>query len=189
MGHQCPRPTPRPGITACDLGATACRDPRLWTIAVLLADLGLIANMRPLLQRLFLGVRAEAAQRFGLYSLAGWRQEDVTQWLCGCANPPCGVAIFSVISDFSVMAMIFLLDFAMTRRFSSNLRGCVELAQTIAQCLARYDVATAELSLRSHDALRLPKDLRTAYEDLIANLLEYRPYLPDTILPHAVPQG
>ena len=46
--------------------------------------------------------------------------------------------VIGCMTDFATFAAVFLIDYNLTRKFASNLRGCVDLAQEVAQALARY---------------------------------------------------
>eukprot|EP01062_Namystynia_karyoxenos_P052012 TRINITY_DN4125_c0_g1_i1.p1 TRINITY_DN4125_c0_g1~~TRINITY_DN4125_c0_g1_i1.p1 ORF type:complete len:908 (+),score=107.30 TRINITY_DN4125_c0_g1_i1:86-2809(+) len=165
---------------------------RAWPMIVPVIDGLLVSNCRVrvaqlavLMLLLWLMVeRFEASARVGIYEVGG-RPDSL---LCDCPEPPCSKSVFSACSSFVIIAFVVLSDYSLTRTFEQGMvralarvDHCVELCERIATLLAAYSVDDAK-QVVDENGERLPRRLRTAFEKLLDNLLEYRPYLPDSIM-------
>eukprot|EP01065_Artemidia_motanka_P026773 TRINITY_DN32020_c0_g1_i1.p1 TRINITY_DN32020_c0_g1~~TRINITY_DN32020_c0_g1_i1.p1 ORF type:complete len:617 (+),score=129.90 TRINITY_DN32020_c0_g1_i1:63-1913(+) len=108
--------------------------------------------------------------------------------LCDCSRPPCTRTLETNLGEASVMLMVFLTDFALTRGFATRMqsqmdlvRAAVDLTQVVAQKLSVYEIQQAEEALQGRGNC-LPDDIRSAFEQLIRNLEQYRPYIPQSCL-------
>lgn len=202
MIDQSPRDVAQSTLCGClvaiillDWNAASKATARTWNLAVLLMDLGLIADISQASQRCIMGAvllwlaaqAYEEAARNGLYEAAFFEVYPVIE-VCDCAKPPCPQRPATAFTAYCMAVIVFTVDFWFTRGFADNVRGSVSLAQTVAKALARYDLPEASAALHSKEGL--PVELRDAYAALIDNLASYRSYLPQSLLvPETLPRG
>eukprot|EP01063_Lacrimia_lanifica_P026164 TRINITY_DN3479_c1_g1_i1.p1 TRINITY_DN3479_c1_g1~~TRINITY_DN3479_c1_g1_i1.p1 ORF type:complete len:803 (+),score=237.84 TRINITY_DN3479_c1_g1_i1:111-2519(+) len=135
--------------------------------------------------------QVEFDYRFGLLDLEGIASERRLRYIeqrVNCERPPCRGESLN-ISALLFAISIFLLDFHWTRGFASALRKekkameeAIALAQGIADCLARFDLAAAETQLQAAaETSVLPEAQAASFKTLLENLTSYRPYLPDEL--------
>eukprot|EP01065_Artemidia_motanka_P046598 TRINITY_DN709_c1_g1_i2.p1 TRINITY_DN709_c1_g1~~TRINITY_DN709_c1_g1_i2.p1 ORF type:complete len:605 (+),score=151.02 TRINITY_DN709_c1_g1_i2:87-1901(+) len=97
--------------------------------------------------------------------------------------------IVQIWSRFVVPATVLVVDFHFTRGFARSMRtqkamvdASVQMSELAATHLSRYETAETKALLEGPDAAGLPDGLRTSLLQLVANLAEYRPYLPQSCL-------
>eukprot|EP00756_Hemistasia_phaeocysticola_P061022 Hpha_TRINITY_DN4515_c0_g1::TRINITY_DN4515_c0_g1_i1::g.115563::m.115563 len=177
------------GLFLSDLGAVAAGAQRPLLFFVVVLDVCLL-YARDDIPRIIIPVlvvyivveRAESTSRFGFYSFG-----KGSSVLCDCASPPCAESPGNAANGALVFALTFLIDFVLTRGFSSGLRqqlrtvnASVALAEEVAEALARYNVSGAELAIQR--GADLPPKLVESYTQLLSNLRSYKAYLPDALL-------
>ncbi|KAJ9450845.1 hypothetical protein DIPPA_14807 [Diplonema papillatum] len=185
-----------------DVSNAALSIPRTWAFLVVVLDV-LLVSKAPRWVSTSAAVcsvvglcilELELATRFGLMDLPGlpsyWER---TEKFCAdpsrpaCERPPCarGMAGFGT-SGYGIV--IFVVDFVSTRAFAEGvevekqrIRRSISVAHHVAVLLAEFDLeaANAALSSSSED---VPQGLLDAFEQLVANLESYRPYLPHSCL-------
>eukprot|EP01063_Lacrimia_lanifica_P018546 TRINITY_DN2544_c0_g5_i1.p1 TRINITY_DN2544_c0_g5~~TRINITY_DN2544_c0_g5_i1.p1 ORF type:complete len:648 (+),score=129.56 TRINITY_DN2544_c0_g5_i1:70-2013(+) len=182
-------------LTVCvmDLHRASSYQVRAWPFFVVILDLMLVCNLPDgstrltgLCMALWLVVTSvESGYRFGLYDLPGLAPEDQRRRTTECASPPCPVASWK--EGMMMTVLVFLLDFSITRGFAievgakrAALEESVDVARLLAQHLAAYDLDAADRCLQ---AGKLPADMAAVFNDLLANLKTYRPFLPDSLFP------
>eukprot|EP00756_Hemistasia_phaeocysticola_P038317 Hpha_TRINITY_DN16752_c0_g1::TRINITY_DN16752_c0_g1_i1::g.77997::m.77997 len=167
---------------------------RPWAYVVLLLDVSLVYSrdhIQPFIITFLLlyltAESVESAHRYGLYDMGFWGTSVEESSWCYCASPPCTVPALSAFVNFVSVCTVFLLDFYLTRRFSTGMReqlvtveSSVRVAAEVAAALARYDVETAADAI--HEQRHLPPGLESSYLRLLANLKLYRDYLPEELL-------
>eukprot|EP00756_Hemistasia_phaeocysticola_P024847 Hpha_TRINITY_DN15974_c9_g1::TRINITY_DN15974_c9_g1_i1::g.71206::m.71206 len=179
------------GCLLNDLEAAAMGSSRKWSFVVIVLDAFLVFNVPRMsgpviavtLFYLFIE-RVEAGSRFGLYNAVS----TGTYEICDCSDPPCAQGIFgTLVSGFTVVWIVLLVDFSLTRGFATNLRcqlrrvkAAVEVAAEVTAALARYDVDTAEEAITK--GKDLPDELAVSFEELLRNLRSYKAYLPHSCL-------
>eukprot|EP00755_Sulcionema_specki_P019441 Sspe_Gene.69470::Locus_40956_Transcript_1_1_Confidence_1.000_Length_1097::g.69470::m.69470 len=91
---------------------------------------------------------------------------------------------YTVFWAMFVRAVVFLLDFTMTRFFAvqmrkeqERMRSSIELTEQVATSLVAFDLTGAEEVL----AASPPSELTAVLGQLLGNLHSYRPYLPDAL--------
>ena len=176
------------------------RDP-IWPAAVLIVDVILTCRMKNGLGKtvvisvtvyLFI-VAIERASRFGLYDLVGKKMRGFRG--CFSATPeeiaatPCKQDITSSLS-FSVFYIgVFLIDFYCTRSFAegmhrekAKLESSISLAESVVSDLVRFDLDEAGQRIDMESITPLTETL----SQLLRNLHQYRPYLPDSLFAEEV---
>eukprot|EP00665_Eupelagonemidae_sp_cell47_P009085 gene9085-biopygen9782 len=129
-------------VVLMDANMAAGLNPRIWSTAVLLMDAGLVAGARAAVQRgvvaavlAWLGVeRVEAASRFGLYRATCFGDDAFCAEMdsqygggeiiprCDCAAPPCVQRAAGAATAWVAMALVFVVDFVLTRSFATRMR-------------------------------------------------------------------
>eukprot|EP01062_Namystynia_karyoxenos_P073459 TRINITY_DN70254_c0_g1_i1.p1 TRINITY_DN70254_c0_g1~~TRINITY_DN70254_c0_g1_i1.p1 ORF type:complete len:919 (+),score=169.06 TRINITY_DN70254_c0_g1_i1:128-2758(+) len=173
--------------------------PRLWALNVLLVDILLVINSTPMWSTVLVSMTllwlvissTEEVWRWGLFRVDGWStppDEDLQEVL-DCQDPPCGTTVVQGIFRFIVYSFVFVFDFYFTRGFANGLReqmmaveSSVFLAEEVAVLLAAYDTVAAQ-SLVDEGGATLPPRLQEAMTQLLENLRQYRPFLPQSCLP------
>eukprot|EP00665_Eupelagonemidae_sp_cell47_P012427 gene12427-biopygen9021 len=125
--------------------------------------------------------RLEAASRFGLYRAtcfgddaycaevkSGVSQGEVME-RCDCAAPPCAKSPSLALSDWGVMALVFIVDYVLTRGFANQMRNreaaletSIDAAEDVGVALAAYDTAAARALVDGDEGDALPPRLRRA---------------------------
>eukprot|EP01065_Artemidia_motanka_P015908 TRINITY_DN1960_c0_g2_i1.p1 TRINITY_DN1960_c0_g2~~TRINITY_DN1960_c0_g2_i1.p1 ORF type:complete len:839 (+),score=152.55 TRINITY_DN1960_c0_g2_i1:240-2519(+) len=183
------------GILVMDISnAAVVGNERPWVLVVICCDLSL-TNNTPLWVQVFIVMftlfyllitAVESALRLGLYDMPGLVPErgfEATQ----CSKPPCAGGV-NGISSFLLYAIVFVIDFLLTRGFARGQRQqhamvvqSVKTAERVSHALTNFDLAQAAASLESAED-GLPPGLLASLRQLIENLASYRPYLPDGLL-------
>eukprot|EP01065_Artemidia_motanka_P046266 TRINITY_DN6969_c0_g1_i1.p1 TRINITY_DN6969_c0_g1~~TRINITY_DN6969_c0_g1_i1.p1 ORF type:complete len:687 (+),score=139.75 TRINITY_DN6969_c0_g1_i1:148-2208(+) len=172
---------------------------RVWPLSVLVMDLllvigapGWVVEACTLCTVMWVLIMStENAFRLGLYDIDGWTEPpgDVLRDRVGCANPPCSVGALSGFNAAATGIVAVVLDFSVTRGFSSGMRQrqeemrmSVSVAQQVASHLALFDLDSARSTL---DCARdsFPEEFKGPLTRLLNNLASYRPYLPQSCLP------
>eukprot|EP00756_Hemistasia_phaeocysticola_P015993 Hpha_TRINITY_DN15449_c2_g1::TRINITY_DN15449_c2_g1_i1::g.176644::m.176644 len=183
-------------VVLLDLGVAAVAGTRPWPIVLVALDACLLFDMEWHVISLLVSVlmyfaleRLEWSFRFGMYDLAVW-VDDLAP-TCDCAHPPCSQGIFYGFNTYLLFAMVLLINLYLTRGFASGMRSqmalmeaTVRVSESVASALARYQVDTARAAI-NEEGVTLPSVLRDAFEELLAHLDEYRPYLPSALLGEA----
>eukprot|EP01065_Artemidia_motanka_P042865 TRINITY_DN5817_c0_g1_i5.p1 TRINITY_DN5817_c0_g1~~TRINITY_DN5817_c0_g1_i5.p1 ORF type:complete len:638 (+),score=140.92 TRINITY_DN5817_c0_g1_i5:52-1914(+) len=117
--------------------------------------------------------------------------EPATFQPCDCAEPPCKLEFSEAVPDMLAAALVFLTDFYLTRGFAIRMRNqvsqmevTVEMSQTIARHLSRYEVTEADQAIRDCSSA-LPLELQAIFTLLVRNLTQYKAFLPMSCLPMA----
>ena len=178
----------------CDLNAADRGLARLWPIFVVLLDLLLVLQVS---QRYSLGLmtavliwvsltQLESAARFGLYDLGGgFSQEEKRDRLCGCETVPCPVGPGEATVFWIVLCFVIMFNFVVTRNFAQQMWTkqthtlcMMDSVEVLAMHIASLDVASAERLLGESE---LPITIHAAFERIINNLTQVRPFLPDAL--------
>eukprot|EP00662_Eupelagonemidae_sp_cell21_P033938 gene33938-27739_t len=129
---------------------------RVWSLIVIGTDALLLVSAREevvtcvaALTCLWLLVSAaEDAVAFGLYEFGA--PETVS--VCDCSHPPCPIGVGNSVSNVMRKLVTFLIDLSLTRFFATSMFAerrrtleTVRIALAVAECLAIYDVDSAEL--------------------------------------------
>eukprot|EP01065_Artemidia_motanka_P024061 TRINITY_DN28710_c0_g1_i1.p1 TRINITY_DN28710_c0_g1~~TRINITY_DN28710_c0_g1_i1.p1 ORF type:complete len:1733 (+),score=331.83 TRINITY_DN28710_c0_g1_i1:182-5200(+) len=84
---------------------------------------------------------------------------------------------------------VFVINFLMTRYFVDGMRRrhqqvmeAIEMAETVASAMVRFDLDEAAELVGEGSGRSESDGLRRAFQGLLSNLRQYRPYLPDSIL-------
>eukprot|EP01063_Lacrimia_lanifica_P018547 TRINITY_DN2544_c0_g5_i2.p1 TRINITY_DN2544_c0_g5~~TRINITY_DN2544_c0_g5_i2.p1 ORF type:complete len:681 (+),score=160.68 TRINITY_DN2544_c0_g5_i2:62-2044(+) len=162
---------------------------RYWAAHIVVIDVLLVCNVplryvTPLVALMcaWLTVMgAEKGLRFGLFDLPGLPGNDHRRRVTDCASPPCGHPAW--VSYFLSNVIVVLVEFFVTRTFAHEvsrrklaLEESVAVARLLVEHLAAYDLDAADRCLQ---AGKLPADMAAVFNDLLANLKTYRPFLPD----------
>eukprot|EP01062_Namystynia_karyoxenos_P058454 TRINITY_DN4999_c1_g2_i1.p1 TRINITY_DN4999_c1_g2~~TRINITY_DN4999_c1_g2_i1.p1 ORF type:complete len:743 (+),score=143.18 TRINITY_DN4999_c1_g2_i1:74-2230(+) len=170
----------------------------LWPFVVLVMDIALAIGIRLRIQFYALSITVigliilamEDTFRLGLYDIDGWTQADETllRERISCSDPPCSFRLASSIVGFCVGLIVLFVDYHATRGFAEGMQmqtgrliASVNLAEQIADSLARFDLESAQRSLDDHNKA-LPEVLSRSFSRLLGNLASYRPYLPQSCL-------
>eukprot|EP00756_Hemistasia_phaeocysticola_P058479 Hpha_TRINITY_DN35113_c0_g1::TRINITY_DN35113_c0_g1_i1::g.168460::m.168460 len=177
---------------AIDAAVAALLRPRFWSLSVCLLDLGLtfrlgsVTRFTLILTVVWLVVeRVEAGFRFGLYDIVQWGDGfEIDRY--NCPEPPCAIGGSETFSSLVGFLLVFLFDFYFTRGFAHEMHeqvrrveSAIQVAETVAAALARYDINEAEGAFSTSD---LPPELRSSFRTLLLNLRSYRAYLPQSCL-------
>eukprot|EP01065_Artemidia_motanka_P052395 TRINITY_DN9454_c0_g2_i1.p1 TRINITY_DN9454_c0_g2~~TRINITY_DN9454_c0_g2_i1.p1 ORF type:complete len:629 (+),score=121.84 TRINITY_DN9454_c0_g2_i1:70-1956(+) len=110
-----------------------------------------------------------------------------------CAGGPARLSyvhIRGVIDSLMVRMAVLLIDFHFTRGFAKSVREqsalvkqSVELSEIAAVRLSKFETEEAKALLEGPEGAQLPSGLRTALLQLVANLAQFRPYVPQSCLP------
>ncbi|KAJ9442959.1 Adenylate cyclase [Diplonema papillatum] len=185
-------------VAAADLGTAAAGLDRWWPVFVIVLDLLLVSRARGLAVIVvsfvvfwMVLVCAEESFRFGLFDLpilpstedrvAEYERQYV------CEDPPCPLG-WRALQSLVFKLGILVIDFVLTRWFSdqvlsekARMETAAQAANDIASALAAFDLCRARESLNAASSGNLPAQLSDALEKLLANLMAYRPYLPDAL--------
>eukprot|EP01060_Flectonema_neradi_P022418 TRINITY_DN3065_c0_g1_i5.p1 TRINITY_DN3065_c0_g1~~TRINITY_DN3065_c0_g1_i5.p1 ORF type:complete len:507 (+),score=116.07 TRINITY_DN3065_c0_g1_i5:717-2237(+) len=137
---------------------------------------------------LYLVIRViEETTRFGLFDITGAEKMEDT---CYNLTPeeidasPCKVSTRVALINGVGTVGVLLLDFYCTRKFANGMRSerqklaaSVSLAERVVSALVRFDLEEAEQNINSVDTTPLTEVL----SQLLHNLHQYRPYLPDSL--------
>eukprot|EP01060_Flectonema_neradi_P040898 TRINITY_DN948_c0_g1_i3.p1 TRINITY_DN948_c0_g1~~TRINITY_DN948_c0_g1_i3.p1 ORF type:complete len:885 (+),score=194.29 TRINITY_DN948_c0_g1_i3:358-2655(+) len=180
-------------IASTDLYTAAASHDRAYPLFILLGDVVVVlrfsnwVGMSVLVCTLtWLAVLAsEKGLRFGLMDIPGLESYEVRlERMVDCSKPPCETGI-RAISDMSFYLTIFVVDFYVTRGFAQTaikeqdrMNKTIVLAEEIASALVRFDLKVADKILEKQDD---HTGITLAFMQLVANLKEYRPYLPDAL--------
>ena len=192
-------------ITIClaDLASLVLMVHRSWALFVIVLDVTLVLKMSSTIQYAFITtvitwlmlafISELDLIGFSLReSLVDYSLEDLraTPHVCDCAHPPCGGDAELKSAGLYMALTVFLTDFFITRSFASqveqekNAMQCaIDTAERVAAALARFDLAVAEDTLHRSSS-DIPEDLLASFQQLLANLAQYRPYLPPAMLLH-----
>ena len=191
-------------IVLADLSAVMMMLSRSWPNFVVAIDIILVLDMSKTLEYAMVGTAVLWLVMTHVNAVHGWginfrlllRGTDVDNALgaipdaCDCPNPPCGHSFsYSVAGLFSGLT-VFLIDFAITRGFASQVReekqkiaASIDAAQKVTECLVKFDLDAARQFLHADENnAGMPEELYQAFSQLLANLDEYRPYLPDALM-------
>eukprot|EP00756_Hemistasia_phaeocysticola_P053865 Hpha_TRINITY_DN29813_c0_g1::TRINITY_DN29813_c0_g1_i1::g.2916::m.2916 len=175
-----------------DLQAEASLTTPVWPVTVVFFDIMLLLEynklipwaLRTVVLWLFL-ISLESVTKFSGLLAASWYGPVDTR-AYDCAEPPCQRSVTSGLANVVVGLFVFLFDFHYTRNFSVSMheqvrrmRSAVEVAQQVADALARYDVDEAKIAIKNE---ALPDELRATYYVLLGNLQSYKAYLPQSCL-------
>eukprot|EP01060_Flectonema_neradi_P032606 TRINITY_DN5218_c2_g2_i1.p1 TRINITY_DN5218_c2_g2~~TRINITY_DN5218_c2_g2_i1.p1 ORF type:complete len:756 (+),score=96.25 TRINITY_DN5218_c2_g2_i1:73-2340(+) len=170
---------------------------RLWPCAVILLDVLLLCSLPQWVHVIILGTLSaflcvdcvERHLRFGMYDIAG---STKLVFFRGCIDiteeeadrSPCPEPLFESILITSIYLGIVLIDFYCTSGFAKGmykerqkLLSSISLAEKVVSDLIEFDLEEARISI--DDAERTP--LTEVLTRLLANLHQYRPYLPDSL--------
>eukprot|EP01060_Flectonema_neradi_P022415 TRINITY_DN3065_c0_g1_i23.p1 TRINITY_DN3065_c0_g1~~TRINITY_DN3065_c0_g1_i23.p1 ORF type:complete len:760 (+),score=134.01 TRINITY_DN3065_c0_g1_i23:117-2396(+) len=184
-------------ISVGDLVSTSEGGPSLWPFAVVVLDVLLLCqvptrqvNAMVFLLVVYISLKSiESAVRFGLFDAVA---EIKLRYLRECytftqeefSNAPCKVSFSHAFGMFISGAGVLLLDFYCTRKFAygmqserQKLAASVSLAERVVSALVRFDLEEAEQNINSVDTTPLTEVL----SQLLHNLHQYRPYLPDSL--------
>ena len=195
-------------IGLADLSAIIAMLPRQWPSFVCVIDIILVLDMSKTLEYAMVGTVITWLVVTHVNDVRGWgvnlrvllRGTDVDNALagvpdaCDCAEPPCGYNFnYSVASLLGALA-VFLMDFIITRGFASQVRvekqkiaASIDTAQKVTECLVKFDLDAARQILQSDAGM--PDELYQSFAQLLANLDEYRPYLPDALMSGLQPEA
>eukprot|EP01060_Flectonema_neradi_P035890 TRINITY_DN671_c1_g1_i12.p1 TRINITY_DN671_c1_g1~~TRINITY_DN671_c1_g1_i12.p1 ORF type:complete len:583 (+),score=99.87 TRINITY_DN671_c1_g1_i12:381-2129(+) len=130
----------------------------------------------------------ESIYRFGLYSPEwGDTMQFHRRQKYECDNLPCPMDVNEVGDYYGEMVFVFTVDFLCTRGFAVSAKeekdrilASIDAANHIAISLSRFDLAAAAEQLGDG---KIPPELRAAFEEILSNLLSYKPYLPQSCFP------
>eukprot|EP01062_Namystynia_karyoxenos_P029454 TRINITY_DN2212_c0_g4_i1.p1 TRINITY_DN2212_c0_g4~~TRINITY_DN2212_c0_g4_i1.p1 ORF type:complete len:1039 (+),score=224.98 TRINITY_DN2212_c0_g4_i1:83-3118(+) len=184
------------GVLLMDVCAAARLRPRTWQIVILVLDLMVLIESHRLLQQVVLALtlavvaaeRVEARWRYGLYEGGEWGTDAAVPSVCDCLRPPCEVPNADALHGWVIAVVVLAAEFYHTRAFAARLRAqlkafdvSVKVAEHVAKLLAAYATDDARRVV-TREGAALPRELREAYEQLLANLDSYRVFLPDSVL-------
>eukprot|EP01063_Lacrimia_lanifica_P018051 TRINITY_DN25013_c0_g1_i1.p1 TRINITY_DN25013_c0_g1~~TRINITY_DN25013_c0_g1_i1.p1 ORF type:complete len:915 (+),score=184.04 TRINITY_DN25013_c0_g1_i1:107-2851(+) len=182
-------------VAVLDVAMASQELPRAWPLALVLLTVLHTANAPPRITAWFaVGIvgwlvvtSAEAVARFGLYDMPGLSGSEYRiKELCGCDAPPCrrlGGWVECIFGALVVAANAKALEVVHARveEERTNMQSAVSIANRVADHLVGFDLDAAQSELEESVGA-LPLGLHAALNELLANLREYRPYLPQTIL-------
>eukprot|EP01060_Flectonema_neradi_P032414 TRINITY_DN5145_c0_g1_i1.p1 TRINITY_DN5145_c0_g1~~TRINITY_DN5145_c0_g1_i1.p1 ORF type:complete len:763 (+),score=97.72 TRINITY_DN5145_c0_g1_i1:53-2341(+) len=173
-------------------------DDSIWPSVVVLIDLALLCSLpnhvalsMVVITALFLSIMGlERVIRVGLFDFAGGeRMHRLRSCFPGMpedqiSSTPCKNEFFYAGTITSVYICVFLLDYFCTRSFAygmklqqEKLESSLSLAETVVAALVRFDLDEAEAQINNNEKTELSSVLR----NMIHNLHQYRPYLPDSL--------
>ena len=173
----------------------------VWPVAVLLVDVVLLCRMHNsigkaivLIVVLYLIlISIERTLRFGLFDLVGERMRG----LDGCLSltqeelnaTPCRVGGTYAASVALLYLGVFVVDYLCTRTFAlgmykeqQKLQSSITLAESVVSDLVRFDLDEAGQRIDMESITPLTETL----SQLLRNLHQYRPYLPDSLFAEEV---
>eukprot|EP00756_Hemistasia_phaeocysticola_P016339 Hpha_TRINITY_DN15469_c4_g5::TRINITY_DN15469_c4_g5_i1::g.174577::m.174577 len=173
---------------------------RQWTVSVIILDIFLTLRVREIWNLLVISTmllwlvieRSESAFRFGLYDegMKDAVEPGTIIGVCDCSNPPCSVTWYTPMTACIIFIIVFLLDYHFTRGFCRSmdeqlrvLETVISVSALVATRLAEYDVDAAESAVCSDRGQELPPGLLEPFQKLLANLRNYKRYLPQSCLP------
>ena len=188
-------------IGLADLATIIAMLPRQWPSFVIVIDIILVLDMSKTLEYAMVGTVVMWLVVTHVNDVRGWgvnlrvllRGTDVDNALagvpdaCDCAEPPCGYSFNYAVASLLGGLAVFLVDFIITRGFASQVRvekqkiaASIDTAQKVTECLVKFDLDAARQILQSDAGM--PDELYQSFAQLLANLDEYRPYLPDALM-------
>ena len=170
---------------------------RLWPCTVLLIDIALMCSLPLYMVNILVGSislyvtvdAVERTSRFGLYDLAGGTKST---YLRNCFNltddqlvdAPCPEDFMNAVSVSALYLAVVCLNFICTHSFAIGIQreqkilgDNVHLAEKVVAALVRFDLEEAKDQLSKHKITKLTKVL----DQMLHNLHQYRPYLPDAL--------
>eukprot|EP01063_Lacrimia_lanifica_P018486 TRINITY_DN2538_c2_g3_i1.p1 TRINITY_DN2538_c2_g3~~TRINITY_DN2538_c2_g3_i1.p1 ORF type:complete len:767 (+),score=176.25 TRINITY_DN2538_c2_g3_i1:78-2378(+) len=176
-----------------------------WAIVVIIVDFLLVLRAPRWMAQALIGVvivylfvvAMERGYRFGLFDTWGLMpQERRREYFCDCEALPCAISVRTTLGDFMSASAVLLLDFFITRSFATamtteqeRMAQAIEVAEAVAARLVAFDLEAAKDHLATGGAAALPPSFVRAFENLLANLDGYRPYLPAALIGAAEPDG
>ena len=188
-------------IGLADLATIIAMLPRQWPAFVCVIDIILVLDMSKTLEYAMVGTVVMWLVVTHVNDVRGWgvnlrtslRGTDIDNALagvpdaCDCAEPPCGYSFNYSVASLLGGLTVFLVDFFITRGFASQVRvekqkiaASIDTAQKVTECLVKFDLDAARQILQSDAGM--PDELYQSFAQLLANLDEYRPYLPDALM-------
>eukprot|EP01063_Lacrimia_lanifica_P018545 TRINITY_DN2544_c0_g4_i1.p1 TRINITY_DN2544_c0_g4~~TRINITY_DN2544_c0_g4_i1.p1 ORF type:complete len:678 (+),score=164.50 TRINITY_DN2544_c0_g4_i1:61-2094(+) len=173
--------------------ASAPGQARRWPFFIAIFDLLVVCRVGDLAINIVVAITVfwvlltsiESGFRFGLYDIPGLSPVQQRIDSVSCEALPCPSDAWP--SSGVTMLAVLLLGFSVTRGFARELHHereglleCVDVARLLAQYLAAYDLDAADRCLQ---AGKLPADMDAVFDELLANLRAYRPFLPDSLFP------
>eukprot|EP01062_Namystynia_karyoxenos_P071182 TRINITY_DN665_c3_g2_i2.p1 TRINITY_DN665_c3_g2~~TRINITY_DN665_c3_g2_i2.p1 ORF type:complete len:737 (+),score=180.69 TRINITY_DN665_c3_g2_i2:104-2212(+) len=168
---------------------------RIWPMVILVMDMFLAVAMPKRYQMFVIHITGlwliidvvEREFRLGVYDIPSMT-DTIRFWeLCNCSTPPCGLGhlMFVPVGICGVLFMLYA-DYFATRSFAEGLQSekcraeaSVLVADQVSAALAHFDLGTAASAL-DQAGNALPPKLLTSFQQLLANLASYRPYLPQS---------
>lgn len=139
--------------------------------------------------------RMEYSFRYGLYDWMYFDGENPLPDVCTCARPPCPRGT-GALAGLMFNITVFCNDYYYTRGFrdqmndhASHIAAAVSVSEQAAVHLARYEVDEVQELLDGPNGERLPSALHEAYVELMANLREYKKFLPQNVLCRGADSG
>ena len=180
-------------VASTDLYTTAASHDRAYPLFLLLSDVVLVMRLQKWVGQFLILctltwlaiMAAEKGLRYGLLDVPGLESYDVRlERVTDCAKPPCKTGI-RAFSDMSFYITIFVVDYYVTRGFAqtamkeqARMNNTIALAEEIASALVRFDLKGADKILEKEED---HTGITLAFMQLLSNLKEYRPYLPDAL--------
>ena len=195
-------------IILADVSALAAMLNRQWPAFVIVIDFILVLDMSKTLEYAMVGTVIMWLVVSHINDVRGWgvnlrvllRGTDIDNALagvpdaCDCAEPPCGYNFNYAVASLLSGLTVFLVDFVITRGFASQVRvekqkiaASIDTAQKVTECLVKFDLDAARQILQSDAGM--PDELYQSFAQLLANLDEYRPYLPDVLMSEIMSDG
>ncbi|KAJ9471634.1 Adenylate cyclase [Diplonema papillatum] len=189
-------------IVAIDWANTSHIEQRVWPYMVLLLDVNLVAEGPKCLPPVLLGVSlvwlvaasSETAFSFGLFKAAAALGSGKVR-ICDCEDPPCAKGgIGFVLSDALPSCSVMCLGYYFTSRFARYMKDAnrsmeesIAIAQRIADALAALDLEAASSHLDT--SKDLPPALKDAFSQILTNLTNYKPYIPEAVFNRVRPES
>eukprot|EP01063_Lacrimia_lanifica_P011064 TRINITY_DN17833_c0_g1_i2.p1 TRINITY_DN17833_c0_g1~~TRINITY_DN17833_c0_g1_i2.p1 ORF type:complete len:672 (+),score=184.31 TRINITY_DN17833_c0_g1_i2:44-2017(+) len=182
------------GVTFYDFAVMPAPGWRGWALFVLVVDGMLIARAPSYLRQGVMGwvmfwllfTSSEFALRWGLLDLPG--TQHYADRVDVCEKPPCATGRQGFVQGLVPM-IILLVDYKATAGFAmaveaekAKMERAVAVSQTVASCLAFFDLNLAEEALEKVEPGDMPEELTEAFSRLLGNLRSYRPYLPQAVM-------
>eukprot|EP00659_Diplonema_papillatum_P005080 gene5080-7805_t len=181
-------------IFVLDWILAAHAEQKVWPFVVLLLDANLVADGAPAVSFVLLGatmlwmatLSLDLTVNFGVLASVPMKWSPIR--VCDCGDPPCPMAgVALAVSDVVPGYMVLCLDFYFSRRFANSLNSAnrsmqasISIAKSVAHVLAAFDLEAASSHLT--DSESLSPDLKEAFDQILTNLTNYKPYLPEAIL-------
>ena len=186
-------------IAGSDLSVMVAGSSRMWPWFIVMIDILLVLRAPRWMSVAIITfacayvfiTQVELWLRFGLLDMPLLMNSEQRKVYCDCEKPPCTKSLLTSASEAAGNIAVFLMDVYFTRAFANRaeaeqqrVQAAVEVAQEVAGSLARFDLHRAEEVLARHSE-SLPPALVEGLSVQLANLNEYRPYLPQSVLPYA----